>query len=301
MAAIGTPSAPTGCVWCGAAFGQDAVVLPGRRGCPRCGAATTCPWPTDRELAHAYARYRPASGRFAGPGDALLRRLRGSLAARLDAVAPPGRVLDVGAGDGALVDALRARGREAVGLERDSRHPHVREAELTEMDGPWAAVVFWHSLEHLRAPGRALDHAATVLVSGGVVVVAIPNADSVQARLFGARWLALDLPRHLIHVPAHALLTRLRAAGLHPERISHWRGGQGLFGWLHGLVGALPGRPDLYAAIRRPAARSRPLTPAQRAGALLAAAAVTPVALAGAGLEVALRRGGSVYVEARRD
>jgi hypothetical protein len=73
-----------------------------------------------------------------------------------------------------------------------------------------------------------------------------------------------------------------------------------VFGWLQGLVGLLPGRPDLYDAIRRPDARRRPLGPGRRASIVAAAAVLWPVALAAAGIEALLRRGGSVYVEARR-
>ena len=78
------------------------------------------------------------------------------------------------------------------------------------------------------------------------------------------------------------------------------RGGQVVFGWLHGLVGSLPGGPDLYDAIRRPEARRRPLAPRARLATLAAAAALTPAALALTLIEVGLRRGGTVYVEARR-
>ena len=41
-------------------------------------------------------------------------------ARRIDKAAPPGRILDVGAGDGTLVAALRATGRDAIGLERSA-------------------------------------------------------------------------------------------------------------------------------------------------------------------------------------
>jgi SAM-dependent methyltransferase len=229
----------------------------------------------------------------------LLRRARGSLARRLDRIAPPGRILDVGAGDGALLDALARTGREAVGVERRSTRPDVVEADLTEMKGSWAAVVFWHSLEHLPDPAAALEHAAALLAPGGVLVVAVPNAASIQARAFGDRWFALDLPRHLVHITAAALRSRLRGLGLSLERISYVRGGQVVFGWLDGIVGALPGHPCLYDAIRRPQARFRAISTGQRLIALAAGALLLPLAVAAAAVEVALRRGGSVYVEAR--
>ncbi len=291
---------PDACVWCGAPLGPAGLRLPGRIRCAACGAATTDPWPGADVLAEAYARYRPESGRFSGFGDALLRRTRAKLAVRIDRLAPPGPVLDVGAGDGTLVDALRGLGREALGLERESKHEAVSERRIEELDGGWSAVVFWHSLEHLPAPGHDLDRAVERLTAGGMVLVAIPNVESLQALAFGENWLHLDRPRHLVHLTAGILRERLERRGLEVTRVSHWRGGQIVFGWLHGLVGRLPGRPDLYDAIRRPEARSRPMAPTQRALTLLAGTLLLVPAVLASALEIAIGRGGTVLVEARR-
>lgn len=289
------------CAWCGRPIDATARQLPGRVRCAGCGVANTDPWPTEPELDEAYGSwYRPSSGRFSGLADAILRRTRGRLAGRLDQLAPPGPILDVGAGEGALLDALAARGRRALGLERASTRPDVRAARLAEIEGEWAAIVFWHSLEHLPTPGEEVERAVDLLGPGGLLVIAVPNAASLQARLFGDRWLALDLPRHLVHLPAAALLERLRALGFNVERVSYWRGGQVVFGWLHGLVGALPGRPDLYDAIRRPEARRRPISVPTRILVLTAAGLLVPAATIGAAVEIVARRGGTVYVEARR-
>jgi SAM-dependent methyltransferase len=289
------------CAWCRAALRPDAADGFRAELCRACGARTTWPVPTDAELELAYGTwYRPVEGRFAGLADGALRRSRALLARRLDRIAPVGPVLDVGAGDGALLDGLAAVGREASGLERHSTRPDVREAGIDEIDGRFAAVVFWHSLEHLRGARAALARAAELLAPGGVLVVAIPNLASLQARAFGERWFALDLPRHLVHVPAPALLARIRELGLQPTRVSYLRGGQVVFGWLHGLVGSLPGHPDLYDAIRRPQARRTPMPAGKRAATLAAGAIGLPLAAACALLEAWVRRGGTVYVEARR-
>ena len=294
------PSAAV-CAWCAAPLRSGAGEGHGLVRCERCGAGTTDPWPSEAYLREAYGDwYRPAGGRFSGPGDLVLRFSRGALARRLDRIAPQGPVLDVGAGDGTLLDALRRRGREALGLELVSTRPDIRAADIADVDGAFAAIVFWHSLEHLARPSAALDRSAALLRPGGVLVVAVPNLDSLQARLFGERWFALDLPRHLVHLPAGTLLRRLEEIGLQVRRRSHLRGGQVVFGWLHGLVGALPGRPDLYEAIRRPAARSRPLRRGERPLALAAAVPLLAPAAACGAAEALARRGGSVYVEARR-
>lgn len=297
------PAAPaeSRCGWCGAAVDDDAERRKRRVLCAACGAWSIDPMPTEDELEESYGDwYRPVDGRFSGFGDALLRYLRGRLAARLDRISPAGPVLDVGSGDGALVDALSARERKAIGIERHSSHPAVREEEVGEVAGSWAAVVFWHSLEHLPRSGEALDSCASLLEPGGVLAIAMPNPDSIQAAVFGDRWFALDVPRHLVHVPARSLLVRLRGLGLSVERVSHLRGGQMVFGWLHGWIGCLPGHPDLYDAIRRSRARQRPIPIGTRVLAIVLAVALLPFAAAASLLEAALCRGGSIYVEARR-
>jgi SAM-dependent methyltransferase len=288
------------CAWCGRALDAHVSSGIGRRLC-ECGTATTSPWPSDAELEVAYERhYRPPGGRFLGPGDRLLRHTRGRLAKRLNEIAPPGPVLDVGAGDGSLLDALHREGREGTGLERHSDRPDVLDVDIEQAGWGWAAIVMWHSLEHLRAPAVALTYAAQALRTDGILVLALPNTASLQARIFGDRWLALDLPRHLTHLPARLVLAHLNMLGLSIERVSHWRGGQVFFGWLHGLVGLLPSHPNLYDAIRRPGARAQELGRFRLVGLYVAALVLAPFALAGAAGEVVSRHGGTIYIEARR-
>jgi SAM-dependent methyltransferase len=300
-AATRPPGRVTSCAWCGAAFDGRESRMQGRVGCPECGAATTDPWPSGQELADAYGTwYRPDSGRrFSFIGDALLSRTRAALAGRVDEIAPPGPVLDVGAGDGTLMDALQRRGREVVGLERDSGRADMRDEPIEAVDGAWAAVVLWHALEHLPNPGDAIREAARLLVPGGVIVVAVPDGGSLQARAFGDDWLHLDLPRHLVHLSSATLRAGLERAGFTIERESQIRAGQIVIGWLDGLVGRLPGDLDLYQALREPSARSRPVSSAQRVAAVACGVLLLPVAIACGAVEVALRRSGTVYVEAR--
>jgi len=297
------------CPWCGAALAEDGA---GARSwhvviCGACGVGVTRPWPTEAELDAAYpTAYRPADGRFGGHADALLARARGALAGRIDRIAPPGPVLDVGAGDGSLVRAVRATGRRAVGLERqapEGSDPDLRALGVDQLpeDEQYAAIVFWHSLEHLRDPSEALAGAAARLLPGGILIVAVPNRASAQAQAFGPDWLALDLPRHLTHLNPGALTGRLAELGLAVTRVSHWRGGQVVFGWLHGLVGRLPGRPSLYDAVRREQARLGTVGgPNSRVATIVAAVVLIPVAAVAAAAEISVRRGGTVHVEARR-
>ncbi len=198
-----------------------------------------------------------------------------------------------------MVDALRGRGREAKGLDRYTTREDFLAKDLDEVTGAWAAIVFWHSLEHLPEPTRALRSAKELLLPDGVMVIAVPNYASLQAAVFGDRWFPLDLARHLVHIPARSLLDFLKAQGLTIGRVSYTRGGQVVFGWLHGLVGAVWSGSDLYDTIRSKQARSKPMSTARRVLTLALGAVLLPVALIASAAEVALRRSGTVYVEAR--
>lgn len=287
------------CAWCGTGLDGGASRLPGRAICSSCGCGTTDPVPDAASLNAAYATYRPSDSRFALGFDSLLRRSRATLASHIDRTAPSGPVLDVGAGDGNLVDALRDRGRSATGLEREPVRPDLTDLPITEVEGEFTAIVFWHSLEHLGNPAESVRAAARLSVPGGLLVIAVPDISGLQARTFKDNWLHLDLPRHLVHLRSDSLLQGLRDSGFEITAVSRTRAGQNLIGWLDGLVRSLPGRLNLYQALRRREARQVPMNRADCVLSIAAGVILAPVALACTAFELATGRSGTVYVEAR--
>jgi SAM-dependent methyltransferase len=71
----------------------------------------------------------------------------------------------------------------------------------------------WQSLEHVHQPLRVLREARRLLVTGGTLVISVPNIDSLPFRWFGAAWFGLDLPRHLTHFTPPTLRLMLEKAG----------------------------------------------------------------------------------------
>jgi hypothetical protein len=61
-----------------------------------------------------------------------------------------------------------------------------------------------------------LATAAGCLEPGGLLVIGVPNLDSLQFRLLGSRWAHVDAPRHLCLIPKKALVQSLGALGLTP-------------------------------------------------------------------------------------
>ena len=92
-------------------------------------------------------------------------------------------------------------------------------------------VRFWHVLEHVPDPLRALRAARERLRDDGMIIIGVPNFASLPARLARARWYALDLPRRLYHFEPRTISRLCAAAGLGVETMHHVSAG-GLAGTL---------------------------------------------------------------------
>ena len=140
-----------------------------------------------------------------------------------------GRLLDVGCGQGPNMATLHNMGWDVYGVDlsetavrevRELFGDHVKLGDFLDVhydDRSFDVVLFNHSLEHLYDPVSALREARRILDDKGVLVVTVPNAGSMEARLFGRWWYQWDLPRHLNHFEKATLAQLLRQAGFRVE------------------------------------------------------------------------------------
>jgi SAM-dependent methyltransferase len=287
------------------------------RPCLRCGRLVLDPQPDDAALAAAYdsAYYGIGARKFLQPIEAGLDRFRGGRARRLDALVPRAagrtrRVLDIGCGDGGFLAAMAARGWECHGSERSplTAQRAARRTGLAIETGTLAADAFapgsldavslWHVLEHLRDPDRMLRDCARWLAPGGVLMLAVPNVASWQARAFSGHWFHLDPPFHLFHFDPRSLARTLFDAGFDVGAVNHFSLQYNPYGVLQSLLNALGfPRDQLYDALK--GNHSVWATPARLAQALVAALAL-PAAVAWSLLEAAASAGGTIDVRAHR-
>ena len=108
---------------------------------------------------------------------------------------PPGRLLDLGCGDGTLLYLARRDGWTVQGIElfpeqtrllRDRLDLPVETADLTTYRGErgsYDVVVLTHVLEHVPDPVGALAMIRDLLAPRGVAVLEFPNIDALDARV----------------------------------------------------------------------------------------------------------------------
>ena len=194
--------------------------------CTVCGTSQTVPRPPDNLL----GRYYPASYYPTGGYDpAYYRRtIQPWQRDKLDVVRrfrQSGTLLDVGCGAGFFVREASKNGFSAQGVEfsREAVEFGMRQGDirLTEGDllqtqfphSSFDIVTLWQVMEHLPHPVEVVKRIRGLLKPGGILIVAVPNFDSVQARVFRSRWYHLEVPRHLYHFTPATLRRVLDAEG----------------------------------------------------------------------------------------
>ena len=276
-----TPPAthPSSCPVCGGTGGREVLRardhrqgMPGEFRvveCPTCLLCRTDPWPDDPAAWYPddYPQHDPrrASVTARASGRALSRAAgAGRRAARVIGIAipeaetggplrPGSRVLDVGAGTGMAVAALRDAGHEAWGLEpsesavraaQEAGNAWVVQGSLDAAlhegrlpDGPWDMVRMSQVLEHVPDPVSTLRAIAGILAPGGRLVVGVPNIRSLTRQATGGAWDGLELPRHLVHYDRDSLAWVLGLAGLRVVSVRTVP-----------LMGVLPGSLDARTA-----------------------------------------------------
>ena len=197
--------------------------------CTDCGASFVDPMPDSETLAKYYDEdyYGAGEGKFLDCVERIIRFFRYLRARIVRRLIPAGRVLDVGCGRGMMLKYLKNWGYEVDGIELDTVAAvrarknlgqeifHTLEEPAQFLDRDYQAICFWHSLEHLPEPGKALKIADRLLVHGGLLIISAPNIESIQSRLSGRTWLHLDLPRHLIHFDMKGLISYCQERGYH--------------------------------------------------------------------------------------
>jgi SAM-dependent methyltransferase len=193
--------------------------------CTRCGLTYVNPRPRGEQLDAYYASF------YYGNRHPALKSYFMDLRARK--IGPPQDdlpVLDLGCGSGDFLVACRRRGWNTTGVEQPQAPVMQRLDELgidvvapdeiaSIESGSVNTVTAWHVLEHLPDPQATFAEVRRILKPGGRFVIEVPNFASWQARLGGADWFHVDVPRHLLHFDRPSLGVLLEQSKF---KAQHW-------------------------------------------------------------------------------
>jgi SAM-dependent methyltransferase len=121
-----------------------------------------------------------------------------------------GTLLDIGSGTGYFPAFMKKHGWAVTGLEVNEKAREYAKEKfnlniLTEDEfrgskpGIYDCITLWHVLEHFHDPIKYMARIKNLLKEEGICIIAIPNSDSFDAKIYGKYWAAYDVPRHLWH------------------------------------------------------------------------------------------------------
>ncbi len=147
-------------------------------------------------------------------------------------ISPGGKLLDVGCGNGSYLMDCKRLGWDVYGVEVNEKvATELKNMGLKILTGDFErmalagseydVVTFWHTLEHLYDPFKSLKKTHSILKPDGIVMIEVPNAASLERRIFGRRWVLWDVPRHLYHFSPKDLVKLLKDSGFKIKKIHY--------------------------------------------------------------------------------
>ena len=121
-----------------------------------------------------------------------------------------GKILDIGCGDGSYLEILKDRGWETYGTEisevacKEARRRGINVfcqdlLDIHFKNNFFDCVRLWSVLEHLYNPTAYLKEIKRILKPKGLLIIQVPNFESLASKFFRYKWSGLDVPRHLYH------------------------------------------------------------------------------------------------------
>lgn len=204
--------------------------------CVECGTMRVAPLPpfsVRREsFSDDYPLFDWALGRKQAVADERIARFAPQIA-EINRRHHPGRLLDVGAGDGYFMLGMQTRGWEVRGIElhaavatyaREQLGLDMEAGAEHELDwrGPYDCITLFGVLEDVDDPNACLSRCHENLADDGLLVVQTHNIASWEARHFGPDWFNIEAPRHVWHFSPATLGRLLANNGFRQDDLLHY-------------------------------------------------------------------------------
>jgi 2-polyprenyl-3-methyl-5-hydroxy-6-metoxy-1,4-benzoquinol methylase len=132
-----------------------------------------------------------------------------------DLASNKGQLLDVGCGTGYFLKSCKEDGWKVEGTEPDPDARKIAEgltkSEISETIfsknnyQSYDIITLWHVLEHVHKLNECMERISNLLKENGKLIIAVPNCESYDAKIYKENWAAYDVPRHLYHFTAETM------------------------------------------------------------------------------------------------
>ncbi len=165
------------------------------------------------------------------------------------------KLLDLGCGSGYFLKFAKLRGWEVYGVEMSNYAADIARKQgisvstksVTEanfLSEEFDVITMFNVLEHMTNLNEVMANNYRWLKPGGLLVVEVPNVNSMQRNIFGGNWVHWDVPRHIFHFSPETLRKLAEKNGFKViEEYSLPFSSHEVAGWLHSLSFALKGKP----------------------------------------------------------
>ena len=107
----------------------------------------------------------------------------------------PATMLDVGSGDGSFSKYMSESGWKAKSYDKFAPGFNNKGHKNRKFD----LITMWHSLEHFHDSDAVIKEVHNLLKNNSYLLIALPNYNSIDRKIFQDKWIAFDVPRHLYH------------------------------------------------------------------------------------------------------
>jgi hypothetical protein len=199
--------------------------------CADCNFKFTNPRPEDAKLGDYYKSedYISHSNTSKGIISKLYHLVRNHTISRklklISKYVSRGTILDYGCGTGMFLKHCKDNGWITFGMEPDAGAKKIGsgmglnlssdKADLMKRLGNQKpnVITLWHVLEHVTDLNETLYFFNRFLQTDGVLIIAVPNYTSSDAKHYGEFWAAYDVPRHLYHFEVNTVSKLLSRFG----------------------------------------------------------------------------------------
>jgi len=184
--------------------------------CKTCGFKYTNPRPNQSEIgkyykAETYISHTNTTKGFIAKVYHSIRKftLKNKLAIINSLKPDKGKLLDIGCGTGMFLKIAREDDWQINGIEPDLgartiaeeiNETTIKTEILSSFDKEkFDIITMWHVLEHIHLLHETVDWLKDKLLNDGSLIIAVPNNESEDAKIYQEHWAAYDVPRHLYH------------------------------------------------------------------------------------------------------